>query len=472
MIIVKDSKRVQISGIILLCNIAVGSMICSFLIYGCAKKNYSELDARLSADWVQDAVIYEVNLHSFSKEGTFNALEKRIHELKKMGVTVVSLMPIHPVGELNRRGSLGNPYAVKDYYEIDPAFGVSNDLKSLVNSLHGQGMKIIFDIAASYAAWDSQILMEHPDWFMHDEEGAIVSPEILMPDAALLDYNQHEPKKYMIAVMKYWVKEFDIDGFKCTAAESVPIHFWNIVRKELDKIKTVIMISDFSQPEYHIKAFDLTPTWSLNDIFTSIINKTAAASVIDDSLKYEFTKFPKGSMHLRFNGAYSKIESVQLSENSNPQEAKILAVLKFMIPGVPLIYNGEETGIIKNPNSYDKVEIDWSNGKDLIELYCQLGTLHRDHPALRNGSYLSILNSENKTVYSFLRSSGEDSIITVINFGNEKKEINLKMPAGSPLMWKDQLSGQFFQVKDLSLTIMLLPLSYAILVSEFERSAK
>jgi cyclomaltodextrinase / maltogenic alpha-amylase / neopullulanase len=454
------------------CAIAVSSIFFALFFIGCANKNYYEMDARVSADWVRNAVIYDVNLHSLSEEGTFNGLEKRIPELKKIGVTVVSLKPIYPVGELNRRGTLGNPYAVKDYYAINPVFGTLNDFKSLVNNLHQQGLRIIIDLAAGYTAWDSQLLMEHPDWFKHDEEGAIISPEIDMPDVAQLDYNQHEPKKYMMAVMKYWVKEFDVDGFNCTAAEFVPIEFWNIARNELDKLKPLMMISDLPKPEYHVKAFDLTFSWDIHQIITSVVNGTSYASAFDDSLKYEYSKFPKGSLHVRFNKIYDKFESVRILEKYNSEEAKIIAVLKFMISGVPLIYNGEEAGNSKYLSLYDKVEIDWSSGKDFTELYNQLGTLRCNHPALTDGSYLSISNSEYKTVYSFLRSSGKDSLITVINFSNENKEIKLKMPAGSSLEWRDQFSGAQFQTRNLSLNLTLPTLSYAVLAPEFERAAK
>lgn len=458
------------SNKILIGTIIIGLMCYPFLYSGCVKKNYSELDARMSADWVKDAVIYEVYLRSFSKEGTFRTLEARIPKLKKLGVTIVSLMPIHPIGELNRNGSLGSPYAVKDFYAVNPEYGTLNDFQSLVNALHQQGMKIVIDLVANYTAWDSQLLMEHPDWFQHNEEGAIVSPNIDLFDVAQLDYHQHEPRKYMIAVMKYWVKEFNVDGFKYTMAESIPIDFWNAARIELDKIKPVIMISEHSRPEYHIKAFDLTYSWNIYHILSSIVNNTASISTLDDSLKFESFQFPKGSLRLRFNETPEQIESAQTFEKLSPQEAKAIAVLKFMIPGVPFIYNGEEVGNYRHLNLFDKVEIDWSNGKDFRELYEQLGTLRRDHPALRHGSYSSISNSEYKTVYSFLRSSGRDSLITVMNFGNEKKVIDLKMPTRSSIMWKDQFSSIRFQAKELSLNITLLPSGYVVLAPETERN--
>jgi cyclomaltodextrinase / maltogenic alpha-amylase / neopullulanase len=458
------------SNKILIGSVVIVLLFCPFLYSGCVKKNYSALNARASADWVKEAVIYEVYLHLFSKEGTFKSLETRIPELKKLGVTIVSLMPIHPIGELNRRGSLGNPYAVKDYYAINPAYGTSSDFQSLVNALHQQGLRIVIDLAASYTAWDSQLLMEHPDWFHHDEEGAIVSPKTDLFDVAQLDYRQHETRKYIIAVMKYWVKEFNVDGFICTMAESIPIDFWNVARKELDKIKPVIMISEYSQPEYHIKAFDLTFSWNINHILSSILDNTVSASALDDSLKFESSQFPKESLHLRFGEIDKKIEGAQTFKKFSPQEEQAIAVIKFMIPGVPFIYNGEEVGNNKSLNLFDKAEIDWSNGKDFRELYEQLGTLRQNHPALRYGSYLSISNSECKTVYSFLRSFEKDTLITVLNFGHEKKFINLKMPTGSSMIWNDQLSSTRYKAKDLSLNITLLPLRYVVLAPEAERN--
>jgi 1,4-alpha-glucan branching enzyme len=466
----QETGCVHMSNKILIGTVVFGLMGCLFVYSGCMKKNYSELDARKSVDWVKDAVVYEVYLRSFSKEGTFKTLEARIPELKKIGVTIVSLMPIHPIGELNRNGRLGSPYAVKDFYAVNPEYGTLHDFQSLVNAFHRQGLKIVIDLGANYAAWDSKLLMEHPDWFQHNEEGAIVSPNIDLFDVAQIDYHQHEPRKYMIAVMKYWVKEFDVDGFKCTMTESIPLDFWNAARKEVEKIKPVIMISERSRPEYHIKAFDLTYSWNMYHILSSIENTIASVSALDDSLKLESFQFPKGSLRLRFNETHKKIESAQIFEKFNPQVAKAGAVLVFMIPGVPFIYNGEEVGNDKRLNLFDKVEIDWSNGKDFRELYERLGTLRRDHPALRHGSYSSIPNSECKTVYSFLRLSEEDSLLTVINFAKEKKVINLKMPTGSSFIWKDQFSSIRFQAKDSSISIALLPLGYVVLAPEIERN--
>jgi glycosidase len=448
-------------------------VLCIFCYFGCTKKEYADLNARQSTAWIKNAVIYEVYLRSFSKEGTFKALEVQIPELKKLGVTIVSLLPIHPIGELNRMGSLGSPYAVKDFYAVNPEYGTLDDFKSLVNTVHQQNMKIIIELVADRAAWDSRLLMEHPDWFAHNAEGAIVSPNSDCLDAAQLDYVQHEPRKYMIAMMKFWVQNIGIDGFKCSSAELVPTDFWNIARAELEKIKPVVMISDDSLPEHHVKAFDMTCSWNISDALTRITNSTASASIFDDSLKTELRLFPKGSLHLRYIKTYSKnVEDVCAIEPFTAQIAQAAAVLAFTLPGVPLIFNGEEAGNSRRVDLFDKVDIDWTHGSDFQKLYETLSALRCFHPALRYGKYVNVANTENKHVFSFFRLDGTDTVLVIINFRKEKKEVSVNMPASSSITWNDRFSNISLQVKDTCLSAVLAPLEYLVLIPNIRKEQK
>ncbi len=437
---------------------AVIIFLCSSIPYfGCTKQNYNDLNARLSAGWVKNAVIYEINLRSISKDRSFKALEGQIPELKNLGITVISLMPIHPIGELNRRGILGSPYAIKDFYTVNTKFGTLEDFKSLVNTTHQQGLKIIINLVANQAAWDSQLLMEHPDWFVHNEEGAIVSPSFEQSDVAQIDYNKHELRKYMIAMMKFWIQEIGIDGFQCSAPELIPMDFWNITRNELDRIKPVLMIAESRLPEYHIKAFDLTCSWNMNSTFENIIGCTVPASIINDSLNAEFLQFPKGSMHLRFKTAHDEnIEDASGIEEFNPQIAKTSAILSFTLPGVPVIYTNDKLENNKRKDQFDK-------------LYEDLCILHQNHPALRSGSYQKVQNSDSSRLFSFIRFSGKDSVLIVVNFANEKKEVDIHMPAGASLLWKDQFSGVSVKVKNSRLRIGVLPLGFLTLAPSSEK---
>ena len=259
------------------------------------------MNAHQSPEWLKNAVIFEIDLRSFSNAGSLKALEAQIPELKKLGITAISLTPIHPLGELNRRGLLGSPDAVKDFYEINSEYGTLEDFKSLVSTTHHQGLKIIMNLVLSQAAWDSQLLMEHPDWFVHNEDGAIVAPNSERNDVALIDFNQHELRKYMVVMMKFWIHDIGIDGFQCRSAELIPTDFWEITRSELDKIKPVLMISDSRLPEHQLNAFDITCSWNMEKTIANIIDGTAPASNINDSMTVECIQFPKGSLHLRFN---------------------------------------------------------------------------------------------------------------------------------------------------------------------------
>jgi len=437
-----------------LINATVIVFACSSISYfGCTKKKYNDLNARLSADWVKTAIIYEVDLRSFSKGGTFKALEAQIPELRKLGITIVSLMPIHPIGELNRRGKLGSPDAVKDFYAVNSKFGTLEDFKSLVNSAHQQGLKIIINLVANQAAWDSQLLMEHPDWFVHNEEGAIVAPNSESSDVAQIDYNQHELRKYMIAMMKFWIQKIDIDGFRCRSAELIPIDFWDVARSELDKIKPVLMISEIMLPEHHIKAFDLTCSWNMNDVFANIVDGKISASIINDSLNTEYLQFPKGSLHLRCSMKHDDyIEDTPDIEKSSSQDEKAISILAFTLPGVPLFHTDNEVGNIKQFGSFSK-------------LYENLCKLRRNHPALQYGSYRNVQNSDSSHLFSFMRFSKKDSVLIVVNFAHEKKEVKIQMPADAPLYWKDQFSGVNIKVNNSRLNVAILPLDFLALES-------
>ncbi len=392
------------------------------------KTKYAEMSARPSEDWVRDAVLYEVYLRSFSKEGTFRGLERRLPELKDLGVTVLWLMPIHPVGELNRKGRLGSPYSVQDYYKVNPEFGTLDEFKSLVASTHAQGMRIIIDLVANHTSWDSRLIMDHPEWFTTNEEGAIVSPNADWTDVADLNYNQHELRKYMIEMMKCWVRDIGIDGYRCDVAELVPTDFWNRARKELDKIKPVMMVSEGTLPEHHVEAFDLTYSWTVYDVLAKVIDGSTPVRVFDDIVTTESYQFPKGSLRMRFNSNHDKNawDSPAVLKFT-PQGAKVTALLTFTYPGVPLVYNGEEAGSDKKLSLFEKVDIDWTKNYGFRAFYRALTRLRSAHPALRRGEYISVKNSEGEKVYSFQRRLGDDEVLVVINFAREPRSVSIDM---------------------------------------------
>jgi hypothetical protein len=288
------------------------------------KGPYFGTPALKSADWVKDAAIYSVYLRSFSPEGNFAGLEKRIGELKDLGITVLWLMPIHPLGVKNRKGTLGSPYAVRDYYGINPEFGTLQDFKRLLSAVKRSGMRLIIDLVADHTSWDSRLISEHPEYFRKDARGEIVSPNADWTDVAALDYSQSALRRYMIDMMRYWVKDVWIDGFRCDVAELVPTDFWEEARAQLNRIKPVMMISEGSIPEHHVKAFDLTYSWNFYDQIAPLLEGKRPATLVDDLLKRERLQLPTGSLRMRFTTNHDK----------NAFDAP--AVLKFTEPGLRL----------------------------------------------------------------------------------------------------------------------------------------
>jgi glycosidase len=424
------------------------------------KGKYADQSARSSAQWVRNAVIYEVYLRSFSKQGTFKGLERRLPELKSLGVTVLWLMPIHPVGELARKGNLGSPYSVQDYYAVNPEFGTLDDFKSLVDSVHGLGMKIIIDLVANHTSWDSQLMFDHPEWFAKNKEGAIVSPNADWSDVAQLDYRQHELRKYMINMMSYWVREIGIDGYRCDVADMVPLDFWDTARAELDKIKPVMMLAEGKNPEDHLKAFDLTYSWNLYDILKNVVDGKVPVRVLDNVLEKEELHYPRNSLRMRFISNHDKnVQDGPAVRRYTTAGAKAAAVLIFTYPGVPLVYNGDEVGNARRLSLTEKVDIDWSKGREFRSLYTKLAQVRSEHEALRQGDYRRIWCSDSTHVYAFERSEGPDKVRIVINFSDERNTVRVE----SETELSEFFTGKTILVHKNRVTLTLPPYGYSIL---------
>jgi glycosidase len=209
-------------------------------------------------EWSYNSTIYEANIRQFTPEGTFAAFEEHLPKLKQMGIEIIWLMPIHPIGEKNRKGTLGSYYSVKDYKGINPKFGTEEDFKSLVNAIHDQDMYIIIDWVANHTAWDHPWTKTNKDFYTLDSEGNFVPPVPDWSDVIDLNFENKELWLQMIDAQKYWIEEFDIDGYRCDVAAMVPNEFWGKARLELDQIKPVFMLAEAHEPELHENGFDMT----------------------------------------------------------------------------------------------------------------------------------------------------------------------------------------------------------------------
>jgi glycosidase len=392
---------------------------------------YADRRARKSAPWVRDAVIYSVYLRSFSREGTFEGLRERIPALKEMGVTVVWLLPIHPIGVVKRKGTLGSPYSVQDYYGVNPEFGTLEEFRALVRSVHAEGMHLILDLVANHTAWDSRLLEEHPEWFSHDTSGAIVSPDPLYSDVADLDYTQRGLRQYMIEMMCWWVREIGIDGFRCDVAELV---------------RPVMMLAEGTLPVYHLAAFDLTYAWNTYDMLEPLLRGERPARGVHSALRAEALQFPVGSLRMRFTTNHDKnYWDAPAVEKFGRDGLKLGINLMFALPGVPMIYTGEEVANNRRLSLFEKVEVDWARPRDTGALYRDLALLRERHPALRAGDY-QVVPTDDDAVLAFLRVQGSDRIFVAFNFSRQRRMVTLNVPHLAHALLEEHGTGRSLRI--------------------------
>ena len=385
--------------------------------------------ARSSPDWLRSATIYEIFPRHFSPAGNLAGVTAKLDALHDLGVTVLWTMPIHPIGEKFRKGEFGSPYSIKDYYAVDPNYGTLADFKALVNGAHQRGMKVIMDIVANHTAWDS-VMMTNKEFYKQDAPGHVIPPLPEWTDVAGLNYKSAELREYMIAMLKYWLQECDVDGFRCDVAYMVPTDLWEQARTELTKIKPdIIMLAEATKPELLTKAFDLDYSWPLLAALNKVIVHDAPASDIRKSWEESSKQFPKGSLHLRISDDHDEARAVA---RYGLKGALAASALMFTLDGVPLLYNGMEVGDATesgDPALFDKLNIFW-NPKERPALqftYHDLIKLRKDYPAFTNDRVIWLPNYEESSVVSFMRLDANDEFVVVVNLSSRPVTTSLKV---------------------------------------------
>ncbi len=415
--------------------------------------------------WSHNVSIYEVNTRQYTPEGTFKAFDEHIRELKDLGTGIVWFMPINPIGEKNRKGSLGSYYSIKDYKAVNPEFGTLDDFKETVRKIHEAGMYVIIDWVANHTSWDNVWVKEHPEFYTKDSLGNFVPPVADWHDVIDLNYDNKELWKYMIDAMKYWIQECDIDGFRCDVAGMVPLDFWKSVRAELDTVKKVFMLAEAEGPEFH-EAFDMTYSWNLLHLMNDLAQgKTSVQSIRDYFIK-ENNTYPQDAYRMRFTTNHD-----ENSWNGTVFERMGEAVETFdaftcVISGMPLVYTGQEAGLNKRLKFFDKDTVEWKESKYRL-LYTDLLNEKTKNRALWNGTEggrMIPVKSSKGEVFAFVRKSGEDKVYAIFNLSDKKVRTELE---------SDQISGEYinpFSEKKTRIRskewLELKPWDYRILVAE------
>lgn len=417
-------------------------------------------------DWVKNATLYELNIRQFSEDGSFKAVEKELPRLKKLGINIIWLMPVQPIGVKNRKGTLGSYYSVKDYLGINPEFGTEEDFRQLVEAIHAHGMHVILDWVANHSSWDNALVEDHPDWYMKSRDGEFQStPWRDYDDIIDFDYRQPEMRKYMNDALKFWVKEFDIDGYRCDVASFLPIDFWENARTELEEIKPVFMLAEAEDKELHRNAFDATYNWTLwNMLHQVAAGEKSAKNLGEEYIAEHVSIFPKEGIRLNFIDNHDK-NSWEGDQFTNFGDAlKPAIVFSVLMDGMPLLYSGQEAGLERSLAFFEKDPIVWKD-HEIGALYAVLFELKHQNQALWNGKsggeMIRLINDRLVEVLSFSREKNGDKVLGVINFSGATVSVNVDTSIDAGI-YKNLFTGEDYTISE-KLALELVPWEYLVL---------
>ena len=418
------------------------------------------------ADWINNTDVYEVIIRQYSQEGTFRAFEKQLPRLKDMGVSTLWFMPITPISQKFKKGTMGSQYACSDYISINPEFGNLEDFKSTVKIAHDLGFKIIIDWVANHSGWDHVWTMSNPEYYKKDIVTGDFKIASGMDDIIELDYDNPSLRLAMIDSMKYWITECDIDGFRCDLAFWVRLDFWMEARTELEKTKTLFWLAEsdpLENPDYY-NAFDACYTWTWMHQTTDFYNNHQNKNLLDGILNRYNLNGNKENIKLWFTSNHDENSWNGTEYEKYGDAAKAFAVHSFTWEGIPLIYSGQELPNLKRLQFFEKDSIDWARKCELHDFYKTLLKLRKENSALRTSDEESITiilhtNCENN-VLAYLRKNGEQEVLVVLNFSSQLVELSI-MDEHLEGIFKDVFAETNFNFTEIK-SFELMPWAYKV----------
>ena len=399
----------------------------------------------VSDNMMENAVIYEANIRQYSSEGTFNAFAKDIPKLKKLGVKILWIMPIHPIGVEKRKEGLGSYYSVKDYKGVNAEFGNLQDFKNLVKKAHDNGIYVIIDWVANHTAWDHPWVKQHPEYYATDKDGKMISP-FDWTDVVKLNYSNPETRKVMISDMSYWLKEANIDGFRCDVAMEVPVDFWDDAFVQLEKIKPIFKLMEAEQPNLMEKSFDMSYGWDFHHIINDVAQGKKTVKDIDNYMIEHPKKYDKDDFSMLFTSNHDENSWNGTEFERMGAAVETFAALTYLMPGMPLIYNGQEYDFEKRLKFFVKDELTHNKGK-MFPIYEKLSALKNSNVALNGAknpaSYKRLTTSNDENILAFEREKDGKKVVFIANLSNQtlQSTINLKGD------FKDYMSGYKIQFR-------------------------
>ncbi|MDQ3804779.1 MAG: alpha-amylase family glycosyl hydrolase, partial [Acidobacteriota bacterium] len=393
---------------------ALSLFIAAAVLFPCAPspgqqpaRDFSKEAARSDVPaWVRNGVVYEIFPRVFSAEGNFDGVAAQLDRLKELGVNILWLMPIHPLGREKKKGTIGSPYAVRDYYGINPDYGTAEDFKRLVREAHRRDLKVIIDVVANHTSWDS-VMMKTPEFYVRDPRtGQINSPHD-WTDVAELNYDNPALRRYMTEMLVHWVREFDLDGFRCDVAAEVPTDFWEQARAELERAKPdIALLAESDRPELLVRAFDFDYAWPMHGTLTDVLHGRRPASAVRATWEADAAKYPRGALRMRFSDNHDERRAIA---RFGEPAALAASALMLTLDGVPMLYNGMEVGDTAesgDPALFERLLIFWPIVKrrpHFPRFYQRMIALRKAHPALQQGEVVWVRNGDEARVLTYLR---------------------------------------------------------------------
>ena len=385
--------------------------------------------AELHPEWSYGAVMYELNTRQFTPEGTFAAAQGELPRLKELGIDIVWFMPIHPIGVVERKGELGSYYSISDYNAVNPEFGTMEDFKSFVRAAHDLGLKVIMDWVPNHTSRDAAWI-DREGWYVMGEDGTPFAPHD-WTDVAQLDFDNADMKRAMLDAMLWWVREADIDGYRCDYAVGPPLDFWKNAIAELKVAKPgLFMLAEAENPELHtVAGFDASYAWEVHHIMNRIAGGEYPVDSLRTYLAREKVKYPTDAIRLTFTSNHDENSWNGTEFERMGDAATTFAALSYILPGMPLVYNGQEVGLDRRLEFFKRDPIDWHDRGLFGELYKSLNALKHANPALaagEKGGPLAELATDNPSqVFAVSREAEGNRITAVFNLSSAPAEVTV-----------------------------------------------
>lgn len=444
----------------LLNNIRKGAILFLLLILiSCRAEKEKEVEAAFakvkatdtyfySEETEESAVIYEVNIRQYSQEGTFQAFTKDIPILKHLGVQVLWVMPIFPISQTKRKGSLGSYYAVSDFTTVNPEFGTVKDVDAMITQAHAHDIAVILDWVPNHTGWDHTWITEHPEWFTQNAMGEIIDPQdpetgesYGWEDVADLNYMSRAMREQMIADLQYWVRVHKVDGFRMDVAHKVPVDFFKTAIDSLEKIKKpLFMLAEAEQADLMDNGFDMHYAWEMHHLLNEMAREEKSVQDFWSLLgRYDQT-LGREAINMYFITNHDENSWAGTLGERMPTNKNLFTALTYMLPGMPLIYSGQEYDLDKRLAFFEKDHIPKEKGA-YFEFLKRLGHLKNTSKALHGGKNKAALikvDVDNPSIMAFAREKEGEQLLFIGNFSSEDQQ--LEMPYVSEMT--DALTGK------------------------------